>query len=144
MSHVSTLQFVVNQLSVLLKNRFVPVAKKLIRVYETLPMQSNKYTQFVKIADFEGAQPSGYVLRWPFSVEGRGNAHILASPAMNPTELDDAYEVVIGAWGNHHIIIRKRINGAVLADVHVPHVLSETKLKTFVLDISEGKPCSIL
>lgn len=113
-----------------------------MRIYETLPFQSNKYTHFVKVADFEGAQPSGYILRWPFIVKGSGNAHILASPSMNPTEFDDAYEVVIGAWGNHHIIIRKRINGAVLADVHVPHVLSEIKPKSFVLDISEGRTCT--
>lgn len=114
------------------------VSKHLIRLYEALPLQSNEYTQYAALADFEGAQPPGYIMRWPFSVQGPGNAHILVSPIMNPTESDDAYEIVIGAWGNHHITLRKRINGAVLADVHIPHVLSETELKKFVLDITEG------
>lgn len=113
--------------------------QKVVRVFEALPFQTNKYTQFIKISQFEGAQPTGYVLRWPFAIQGSGNAHILFSPIINPTELDDAYEIVIGAWDNHHIIIRKRINGVVLADVYLPHVLSATKLKKFVLDITEGK-----
>lgn len=112
--------------------------KNLIRVYETLPLLSNKYTQFVQIADFAGSQPDGYVLRWPFFVQGSGNAHMLVSPVMNPTELDDVYEIVIGASGNQEIIIRKRMNGAVLAEVHVPNVLSVLKLKKFFLDITKG------
>lgn len=133
--------FLLLQMSFIFFSRIIPVLKNLIRVFETVPLQSNTYSQFIRLADFEGSKPSGYILRWPFLVQGSGNAHILTTSKINPTEFDDAYEIVIGAWENHHIIIRKRINGAVLADVHVPHVLSESKPTKFVLDILEGKFC---
>lgn len=115
------------------------VLKKLIYVYETMSSSPNKYTQFVKLADFKDSRPSGYLLRWPFLVQGSVNVHILASSKMNPTEMDDAYEIIIGAVQNDYIVIKKRINGVVLADGYVSDVLSDTELKKFVLDITEGK-----
>lgn len=45
--------------------------------------------------------------------------------------------LVLGGWGNQRIILRKRIDGAVLADVYWPNVLSEYKKKKFVFQISK-------
>lgn len=58
---------------------------------------------------------------------------------MNPTILDDTYEIILGAWRNRRIIIHKRIDGAILADITLPRVLSPMKLNKFVLDIHESK-----
>lgn len=43
---------------------------------------------------------------------------------------------VIGGFKNSRIILRKRLNGAVLADVYYPQVLSEHKKKKFVLELT--------
>lgn len=115
------------------------VFKKLIRVYETLPFQSNKYVQFVKLTEFPAAKPAKMLLRLPLFIQGDSNAHILISPKLNPTALDDTYEIILGAWQNRRVIIHKRIDGAILADVTLPRVLSQKKLKKFVLDIHESK-----
>lgn len=110
----------------------------MIRVYEALPFQANKYVQFVKLSEFPASKPPGFLLRLPLFIQGDGNAHILVSPTMNPTIMDDTYEIILGAWRNRRVIIHKRIDGAVLADVTLPRVLSPKKLKKFVLDIHEG------
>lgn len=110
----------------------------MIRLFQTVPYESSRYMQFVKIDDFELARAGEYKLRFPFFVKGSSNAHILLSPQLNPSSFDDAYEIVIGAWNNQRIIIRKRINGAVLADVVLPRVLSPYRLKKFVLDVTSS------
>lgn len=45
---------------------------------------------------------------------------------------------VIGGFRNTRVLIRKRINGAVLADVYWPNVLSEWKKKKFVFEVTLG------
>lgn len=111
----------------------------MIRVYETLPFQSNKYVQFVKLDEFPAAKPAKMLLRLPLFIQGDSNAHILISPTLNPTPLDDTYEIILGAWQNRRVIIHKRIDGAVLADITLPRILSPMKLKKFVLDINQSR-----
>lgn len=46
-------------------------------------------------------QPEGYLLRLPFYVMGKNNAHIMLSPVERPDQAnDDVYEI-----GEYHIII---------------------------------------
>lgn len=75
------------------------------------------------------------MVRFPFYVQGSANAHILLSQKIQPSLADNAYEVVIGAFNNKRVIIRKRINGAVLANVYVPNALNALKRKKFILDV---------
>lgn len=72
----------------------------------------------------------------PFFLQGTQNAHIVWSPKENPTLLDNVYELVVGGWKNMRIVLRKRINGAILADFYAPNVLSEFKKKKFVFEIT--------
>lgn len=84
----------------------------------------------------EGSRPDGYLVRFPFYVQGSANAHILLTPKKLPTMMQDAYEVVIGAMNNKRIIIRKRINGAILANVYAPNMLNALKKTKFILDVT--------
>lgn len=77
----------------------------------------------------------GYYAQIVFYVKGSQRAHILITSVENPTENDDAYELVIGDRGNTRVILRKRINGAVLADVYWPNILSEYKRTKFVFEV---------
>lgn len=90
------------------------------------------------MANLEGSRAEGYLVRFPFYVQGPANAHILLTPKVQPTMMDNTYEIVIGAYNNQRVIIRKRIDGAVLANVHVPNVLNPLKRKKFILDVLES------
>lgn len=110
--------------------------KKYFHVYKTSPEHSDKYIQYIKLDDIESVRPRGYLLRFPFYIQGSANAHILLTPKENPSLEDNTYEVVIGGLNNTRIVIRKRINGFTLVDVRVPNVLSELRKKKFVLEVS--------
>lgn len=47
------------------------------------------------------------------------------------------YFSVLGGLGNSRVIIRKKINGAVLADEFVPNLLNLWKRQKFVLEITQ-------
>lgn len=103
---------------------------------QTKPDVNNRYLDFVKLLEIPHVQPEGYILRLPFYLRAKANAFILLSKEENPSPDDDAYEIVLGGWGNTRVVIRKRINGAVLADYFIPDLLSEHRRKKFVLEIT--------
>lgn len=103
----------------------------------TLPEQPDRYVHFAKLNDIQGVRPEGYLIRFPFYVKGSKMAHAMVSTVEHPTEYDDAYEVVIGDKENSHVILRKRINGAVLADAYWPNILSEYKRTKFVFQVRD-------
>lgn len=43
---------------------------------------------------------------------------------------------VIGGWDNKYVILRKRINGPILAKVYLPNIISDVRRKKFVFDVS--------
>lgn len=88
------------------------------------------------MADLPEVFPKDYVLRFPFFIQGASNAHIVFSPKENPGLEDNAYELVIGGWGNTRMTIRKRIDGYPLADIIMPNVLYVLKKKQFVFEVT--------
>lgn len=106
-------------------------------MFTTTLTVANKYAQYVTLTDIEGSRPEGYNFRVPFYVRGPENAHVLFTSVQHPTELHNAYELILGGWGNRRILLRKRINGAILADVYWPNVISEWKRKKFIFQISK-------
>lgn len=100
-----------------------------------MPEQPDTYAHFVRVNDIDGARSKGFLLRFPFYVQGTQKAHILVSPHANPTELENTYEIVLGDQGNTEIVIRKRINGAPLGRAIWPNVLSPYKKKKFVFEV---------
>lgn len=111
--------------------------KKYFKTYVTTEEQSDKYVHFLKLTDVQDSPQKGYLLRWPFYVQGGGNAHILLSVKENPTLEDNAYEIIIGGLENTRVEIRKRINGATLADAHIDKVLNPYRKIKFVLEVSK-------
>lgn len=103
-----------------------------------MPEQPDQYVQFVALNDIQGAHRAGYLIQLPFYVQGAKMAHLLFSSIAHPTEHDDAYEVVIGDKENSRVILRKRMNGAVLADIYWPNTLSEYKRTKFVFEVSDS------
>lgn len=99
------------------------------------PLVNNKYEKWLKLSDIENVKPSGFVVQFSFFAQGSANAHIIFSPVENPSLLDDVYEVVLGGFGNTRIMIRKRSNGVLLADVIVPNSLNVLKRKQFVFEV---------
>lgn len=110
--------------------------QKYYKVYVTTPAVSNKYVQFIQLSDLTNVYPDGYIVQVPFYIRGSGNAHVLLASKPNPTPFDDAYELVIGGYGNSRIILRKRISGAVLADVWWPNVISDCRQKKFIFEVT--------
>lgn len=110
--------------------------KKYFRVFQTTPEINDKYSPWIKLTEIEGVRPEGYLLRFPFYIQGPANAHVLASSIEHPSLEDDAYEFLIGGLSNNRVEIRKRINGVSLVNVRVPNVLSEWSKKKFVIEIS--------
>lgn len=110
--------------------------KRYMKVYQTSAEQRDKYVQFIQLNELQGVQPYGYLLRFPFYVQGTENAHILLSSKEHPTEQDPAYEIVIGDLSNSRIVIRKRIRGVVLGDIRRPNILSKLQKIKFVLEVS--------
>lgn len=45
------------------------------------------------MSELNGVRPKGYLIRIPFYLQGSGNAHVLFSEDVDPTELDNAYEL---------------------------------------------------
>lgn len=112
-----------------------PDFEKYTKEYVTSPDKPDQYLHFGKLSDIQISGAEGYYTRIVFYVKGSQSAHILISSVENPTENDDAYELVIGDRGNTHVILRKRINGAVLADVYWPNILSKYKRTKFVFEV---------
>lgn len=67
--------------------------EKYFKVIETKPNVPSKYLQWIKLDDVEGVRPNGYLLRFPFYLQGAQNAFVVVSTKENPTELDHAYEL---------------------------------------------------
>lgn len=113
--------------------------QKYYKHFITTTAVSNKYVQFIKMEELKQSRPDNYIVRVPFYIRGSGNAHVLLSEVQNPTPLDNAYELIVGAWNNQRIILRKRVRGSELVSVPWPNVLSDSRRKKFVLEItSEG------
>lgn len=109
--------------------------KKYAKEYYTIPEQPNTYAHYISLGDIDDIRPQGYLLRLPIYVQGSQMAHILLSNKEEPTEHDNAYEIVLGDRDNSRLVIRKRINGAVLADEFWPHILSQYRRKKFVFEV---------
>lgn len=101
----------------------------------TLPENADQYVHFAKLNDVQGVHPVGYIIQFPFYVKASEMAHVIFSSVEHPTQHDDAYEIVLGARENNHVILHKRMNGAVLADVYWPNILSRYKRTKFVFQI---------
>lgn len=112
--------------------------KKYFHLFSTTPELNDKYLQWIKLSEIENVRPDGYLLRFPFYIQGSANAHILLSQKQNPSLEDNAFEFVIGGLSNTRVEIRKRINGISIVDVRVPNVLSEWGKKKFVIEISKN------
>lgn len=111
------------------------------KYYKTIvsdPDVPSKYTKWIKLDEIDESQPNGFLLRFPFYLNGANDAHIVVSTKMNPSESDNAYEFVISGWRPGHIVIRKGINGPVLADNYWPNALSVWRMKKFVLEIQRN------
>lgn len=67
--------------------------RKYFKEYVTLPEQPDSYVHYVKVNDIDGVRPKGYLLRFPFYVQGSQMAHVLLASKENPTEQDMAYEI---------------------------------------------------
>lgn len=118
------------------------------KYYKTIvsdPEEPTKYNKWIKFDEsgFEDIRPEGYFLRIPFYLYGANDAHIIVSSKENPTALDDAYEFVIGGRQKGHVVIRKRLNGPVLADYYWPNTLSVWRKKKFVLEIQQNNYISL-
>lgn len=100
------------------------------------PVVSNKYEKWLKLSDIEHIQPAGFIVRLPFFVQGSSNAHMIFSPVQYPSLNENVYEILIGGFGNTRIVIRKRIDGVLLADSIVPNILNVLKKKQFVFEVS--------
>lgn len=94
--------------------------------------------QWINFDNLQGVRPNGYRLRLPFYLQGTQNAHIVVSTKENPTAWEPAYELIIGGLRNTRLVLRKRVNGAVLADVFWPNILSQFQKKKFVLEITQS------
>lgn len=110
--------------------------KKYFKSYESSEEQNDLYVHFLKLTEIQDTPQKGYLLRWPFYIQGGSNAHILLSQKENPTPEDNAYEIVIGGLNNTRVEIRKRINGATLVDAQVKNVLNPLRKIKFVLEVS--------
>lgn len=95
----------------------------------------DQYVHFAKLNDVQGVHPQGYIIQFPFYVQAPKMAHVIFSSVEHPTEHHDAYEIVLGASENSRVILRKRMNGAVLGDVYWPNMLSEYKRTKFVFQV---------
>lgn len=104
------------------------------KVYK--PVVANKYGNWFKLSDIENSKPSGFVTQFSFFIQGPANAHVVFSPIENPSLTENVYEVMIGGFGNTRVMIRKRINGHILADAMIPNVLNPLKKKQFVFEVS--------
>lgn len=109
---------------------------KYLKMLHTTPEPNGKYLQWIKLSEIDGVKPIGYLLRFPFYIQGPANAHVLLASRENPTLEDNAYEFLIGGLNNTRVEIRKRINGISMMDVRVPNVLSEEGQKKFVIEIT--------
>lgn len=117
---------------------YFSVFNKYFKKIVTGSTTAHKYVDWVNLHDIPNVRPNSYYLRLPFYLQGSANAHILIASKENPSEFDDAYELIIGAWKDSRIVLRKRLNGAVIADVYWPNLLSELKRKKFVLEITKS------
>lgn len=63
--------------------------------YEAKPDVSANYTEYFKLSDLHGVRPKGYLVRIPFYIQGRENAHVLLSSVEDSSFEDDAYELGI-------------------------------------------------
>lgn len=96
--------------------------KNHFKVYE--PLVSNKYENWLQLSEIEHAKASGFLVQLSFFVQGSSNAHLVFSPIGNPSPLDNVYEVIIGGFGNMRTMIRKRIDGVLLAHAIISNILS--------------------
>lgn len=67
--------------------------EKHFKKYEILPETPSKYAWYTKVTELPEVRVDGYIVRLPFYVQGKGNAHILFSPKENPSETDNVYEL---------------------------------------------------
>lgn len=67
--------------------------QKYFKVIETKPEFGSHYREWIKLEDMPEVRPNGYFMRFPFYLQGSGNAHILISSKENPDEFDNAYEL---------------------------------------------------
>lgn len=101
----------------------------------TLPETSDQYDHFIRLDDIAGIRPEGYVLQFPFYLRASKMAHVIFSAKENSTADDDAYELIVGSEDNSRVILRKRMNGAVMANVYWPNILSKFKRIKFVFQV---------
>lgn len=70
----------------------IPVFAKYFKLLQTEPNVNNKYVEFIDLKEIENIRSEEYIVRMPFYLRTRENAHLLFSTKPNPTEDDDAYE----------------------------------------------------
>lgn len=68
-----------------------------------------KLTDFIRLSDFDDAQPDGYLAKIPLYVQSASDVRILLATTNHPNlETDKIYEIVIGAWNNTRSVIRTK------------------------------------
>lgn len=108
--------------------------KKYSHVFRTT--LNNIYSEWLKLSEIGGVHSGGFLIRFPFYIQGPANAYVSLSPIEHPSLEDDAYEFVIGGLNNTRVEIRKRINGVTLVDERKTNVLSVWGKKKFVIEVS--------
>lgn len=103
--------------------------------YETW---KDSYDTFVVVNEL--LRPNGFMLRFPFYVQGSENAHILLSTAPNAdTDNANLFEIRLGTEGNTLSQIVRKATGEVMAKIYEQNVLSESRPLRVVIEISNRK-----
>lgn len=103
--------------------------------YETW---KDTFESFLPVRD--DMRPNGFMLRFPFYVQGTESAHILLSTHSDLT-VEDAktYEIRLGSEGNTLSQIVQRSTAEVLAKIYEQNLLSESKPLRAVIELSNSK-----
>ncbi|XP_013382094.1 uncharacterized protein 5 [Lingula anatina] len=94
----------------------------------------NKYNY--KVVKYIGANDT-----WvPFVVRSCGDVHIALHPTKNVSSKfqTEAYEIVLGGWGDQKSCIRKKLQGSCLASAKTPGIVSPRKFKYFWISWEDG------
>lgn len=82
-------------------------------------------------------QPKGYILRYPFFIQGSRDAYVHLSTSETPSVDDEnTYEIQIGALGNTQHQLTRKINGKLFAQTRESRVLSGYTPTKFVIEIT--------
>lgn len=107
--------------------------KKLCRYADAT---ENEYNVFHKITDITAIRTEGYIVNFPFYIQGERDAHVLFTTEPKANRDANEYEILIGGWGNQRVIIRRKQGANVLREVQLVDILANDKWIAFLIQIT--------